>query len=215
MKSQEVVIKPILKIVLESDNQQLDEVMVVAYGTTKKASFTGSASVVKSEDLSAQKESFVKSLQGKVAGIRVGGSTGDPGADQRIQIRGISSISASSQPLYVIDGVAIVNNDVTSGLKSQSVLSSINPDDIENLTVLKDAAAASLYGSRAANGVIIITTKQGKQGKQNYLQYGNRLDQYGSKKSIQPDECSRIKRILLGRHQELCNIQRRHERSRR
>lgn len=162
MKSQEVVIKPILKIVLESDNQQLDEVMVVAYGTTKKASFTGSASVVKSEDLSAQKESFVKSLQGKVAGIRVGGSTGDPGADQRIQIRGISSISASSQPLYVIDGVAIVNNDVTSGLKSQSVLSSINPDDIENLTVLKDAAAASLYGSRAANGVIIITTKQGK-----------------------------------------------------
>ncbi len=165
MKSQEVVIKPILKIVLESDNQQLDEVMVVAYGTTKKASFTGSASVVKSEDLSAQKESFVKSLQGKVAGIRVGGSTGDPGADQRIQIRGISSISASSQPLYVIDGVAIVNNDVTSGLKSQSVLSSINPDDIENLTVLKDAAAASLYGSRAANGVIIITTKQGKQGK--------------------------------------------------
>ena len=147
--------------------------MVVAYGTTKKASFTGSASVVKSEDLSAQKESFVKSLQGKVAGIRVGGSTGDPGADQRIQIRGISSISASSQPLYVIDGVATVNNDVTSGLKSQSVLSSINPDDIENLTVLKDAASAAIYGARGTFGVVLITTKEPTKDKTSITYSGN------------------------------------------
>ena len=166
MQSQEVAIRSTVKVVLKSDAQMIDEVMVVAYGTAKKTSFTGSASVVKSTEVSSQKESLVKSLQGKVAGIRVGGSTGDPGSDQRITIRGISSISASSQPLYVIDGVAIVNNDVSSsGLKSQSILSSINPDDIESLTVLKDAAAASLYGSRAANGVIIITTKSGKQGK--------------------------------------------------
>ena len=165
MSMQDVAIKPNVRILLKSDTEVLDEVMVVAYGTTKKASFTGSASVLKSDKLATQKESFVKSLQGKVAGIRVGGSTGDPGSDQKIQIRGISSISASSQPLYVIDGVAIVNDDTSSGLKSQSILSSINPEDIESLTVLKDAAAASLYGSRAANGVIIVTTKQGKLGK--------------------------------------------------
>ena len=138
---------------------------MVAYGTAKKASFTGSASVMKAGELSAPKQSLVKSLQGKVAGVRIGGSTGDPGSDQSVLIRGISSISASSQPLYVIDGVAIANNNVTSGLKSQSVLASINPDDIESMTILKDAAAASLYGSRAANGVIIITTKKGKEGK--------------------------------------------------
>jgi TonB-linked SusC/RagA family outer membrane protein len=165
MKKSEVAIKPNLRITLVSDAKVIDEVMVVAYGVTKKASFTGSASSIKAEDVSSQKESLVKSLQGKVAGVRIGGSTGDPGSDQKILIRGISSISASSQPLYVIDGVPVVNNDVTSGLKSQSVLSSINPDDIESLTVLKDAAAASLYGSRAANGVIIVTTKKGKEGK--------------------------------------------------
>lgn len=156
MQSQEVKIKPIVKVVLKSDAEQLDEVMVVAYGTAKKSSFTGSASVMKASDISSQKQSLVKSLDGKVAGVRVGGSTGDPGSDQKILIRGIGSISGSTQPLYVIDGVAVVNDDMTSGLKSQSILSSINPDDIESMTILKDAAAASLYGSRAANGVVII-----------------------------------------------------------
>ncbi len=165
MKSQEVPIKQNVSIALKPDAEILEEVIVVAYGTTKKASFTGSASVVKAGEISAQKESLVKSLQGKVAGVRVGGSTGDPGSDQKILIRGISSISASSQPLYVIDGVAIANDDMSSGLKSQSIMSSINPDDIESLTILKDAAAASLYGSRAANGVVIVTTKRGKEGK--------------------------------------------------
>jgi len=166
MKTQEVSVKgkTSITVELESASEALDEVMVVAYGTAKKSSFTGAASVVKADEISTQKESLIKSLQGRVAGVRVGGSTGDPGSDQQILIRGISSISASSQPLYVIDGVAIANDDMTSGLKSQSVMSSINPDDIESLTVLKDAAAASLYGSRAANGVIIITTKQGKEG---------------------------------------------------
>ncbi|NDV59328.1 TonB-dependent receptor [Bacteroides sp. 519] len=167
MQNVEIAIKPNLRIVLKPDSQILDEVMVVAYGTVKKASFTGSASTVGSAEIASQKESLVKSLQGKVAGVRIGGSTGDPGSNQRILIRGISSYSASDQPLYVVDGVAITDDtsNLTSGLKSQSVLSSINPEDIENLTVLKDAAAASLYGSRAANGVIIITTKQGKAGK--------------------------------------------------
>jgi len=167
MATQEIAVKPRVRVVLKSDSEMLDEVMVVAYGTVKKASFTGSATSMGADDVSTQKESLVKSLQGKMAGVQVGGSTGDPGSSQKILIRGISSISASDQPLYVVDGVPITDDReyMTSGLKSQSILSSINPDDIESLTVLKDAAAASLYGSRAANGVIIITTKQGKTGK--------------------------------------------------
>ena len=160
-----VRVAPQVNVTMESDSQALDEVMVVAYGTTRKASFTGSASVMKAADIAAQKTSLVKSLEGKVAGVRVGGSTGDPGADQKILIRGISSFSASTQPLYVIDGVAMTNDGMSIGLKSQSILASINPDDIESMTILKDAAAASLYGSRAANGVVIITTKKGKEGK--------------------------------------------------
>lgn len=165
MQTQEQKIKSVVNVVLKSDAETLDEVMVVAYGTAKKSSFTGSASAMKAGEISSQKTSLVKSLDGKVAGVRVGGSTGDPGSDQKILVRGIGSINGSTQPLYVIDGVPVVNDDMSSGLKSQSILSSINPDDIESLTVLKDAAASSLYGSRAANGVVIITTKKGKEGK--------------------------------------------------
>ena len=159
-----------MRIFLKSDAAALDEVIVVAYGTAKKASFTGSASSMKDTDMSAEKGSLVKSLEGKVAGVRVGSSTGDPGADQNILIRGIGSINGSTQPLYVIDGVPVLANSdgyMSSDIKSQSILSSLNPNDIESMTILKDAAAASLYGSRAANGVIIITTKKGKTGKTN------------------------------------------------
>ena len=159
-----------MRIFLKSDAAALDEVIVVAYGTAKKASFTGSASLMKEKDMSAEKGSLVKSLEGKVAGVRVGSAIGDPGADQNILIRGIGSINGSTQPLYVIDGVSMLANSegyMSSSIKSQSILASINPNDIESMTILKDAAAASLYGSRAANGVIIITTKKGKTGKTN------------------------------------------------
>ena len=165
MNPQTVKASSNMKIALTSDNKTLDEVVVVAYGTTTKASFTGSAAVMKDKDMSAAKSSLIKSLEGKMAGVNIGASTGDPGADQKVLIRGIGSISASTQPLYVIDGVPVSNSDMqSSGLRSQSILSSINPNDIESMTVLKDAAASSLYGSRAANGVIIITTKKGKKG---------------------------------------------------
>jgi TonB-linked SusC/RagA family outer membrane protein len=166
MQTKEAAAKNGMTITLAADETTLDEVMVVAYGTTTKKSFTGSASSLRAGDLSLEKASLVKSLEGKMAGVNVGGSTGDPGADQKIQIRGIGSINGSTQPLYVVDGIPVLSdrNDMTSGLKSQSILSTINPDDIESMTVLKDAAAASLYGSRAANGVIIITTKRGKAG---------------------------------------------------
>ena len=154
-----------INVSLNPSAEGLDDAIVVAYGTTTKASFTGSASVLENKEMSSQRTSLVKSLDGKVAGVRVGAATGDPGADQRIQIRGIGSINGSTQPLFVVDGVPVSSDNMTSGLKSQSILSTLNPDDVESMTVLKDAAAASLYGSRAANGVIIITTKKGVAGK--------------------------------------------------
>ena len=169
-ESQTVTAKNGMRVFLKSDAAALDEIIVVAYGTAKKSSFTGSASQMKDTDMSAQKGSLVKSLEGKVAGVRVGSSIGDPGADQNILIRGIGSINGSTQPLYVIDGVPVLANSdgyMSSSIKSQSILASLNPNDIESMTILKDAAAASLYGSRAANGVIIITTKKGKTGKTN------------------------------------------------
>jgi len=168
MNKKVVKAAPNLKITLDPDNKSLDEVVVVAYGTTTKASFTGSAAVMKDKDMSAAKSSLIKSLEGKMAGVNIGASTGDPGSDQKVLIRGIGSINGSTDPLYVIDGVPVSNSDMENAgghLRSQSILSSINPNDIESMTVLKDAAASSLYGSRAANGVIIITTKKGAEGK--------------------------------------------------
>ena len=167
MVTREVPVQDVMKVVLNTAQTELDEVMVVAYGTAKKSSFTGSAKAVSSEDIVAgSKESLDKALSGKMSGVRVTSNTGDPGAPGDINIRGVGSISASKSPLYVIDGVPVKSDaDMAYYGKQSSLLSSLNPDDIESMTVLKDAAAASLYGSRAANGVIIITTKSGKKGK--------------------------------------------------
>ena len=144
-----------LNVKLASDTQDLDEVVVVAYGTTKKSSFTGSASVVKSDQLEKiSATSFTEALQGMSAGVNVSNNEGNPGGETRIQIRGISSMSGKTTPLYVVDGMPYDGS-----------INSISPSDIESMTVLKDAAASSLYGSRAANGVVVITTKKGKAGK--------------------------------------------------
>lgn len=169
VKEIQVAGKALIDVVLNEDSHLLDDVLVVAYGTTSKSAFTGSATKVEGEAIArASNESLDKALIGKVAGIRISSDNGDPGSAANIQIRGVGSISASTQPLYVIDGVVIdpaTDGDITAGYKSTATLNSINPDDIASLTVLKDAAAASLYGSRAANGVIVITTKKGKAGK--------------------------------------------------
>lgn len=141
--------------VLFDDSLSLDEVVFVAYGTAKKSSFTGSATVVKSEQIEKISGSgFAETLQGMSAGVQVVNNEGTPGSDSRIQIRGIASMSGKTAPLYIVDGMPY-----------DGTLNSINPSDIESMTVLKDAAASSLYGSRAANGVIVITTKKGKTGK--------------------------------------------------
>jgi len=167
MTTQEVPISGTkLNVVMESESIGMDEVMVVAYGTTKKSSFTGSASVVKADKLKdVPVVSFDNALQGNVAGLEMSSANGQPGSAANIRIRGIGSINASQEPLYVIDGVATISGDLSSVAPSSNILANLNPSDIESITVLKDAAAASLYGSRAANGVIVITTKQGKSGK--------------------------------------------------
>lgn len=165
MKTQEITIKDNspLNVVLDLDTKAIDEVMVVAYGTTKKTSFTGSATSVKADDIkNVPVTSFEKALTGLVSGVQVSNTSGQPGSTTSVRIRGRGSYSASSSPLYVIDGIPMTtSSDTYSG----NLLSSLNPGDIKTLTVLKDAAAASLYGSLAANGVILITTKGGEKGK--------------------------------------------------
>ncbi len=161
MKTQEIVVgsESTIDVSMEQDLLGIDEVVVIAYGTTKKQSFTGSASVVRSEKLSRNPTtSVVKALQANAAGVQVINNTGATDSDPIIRIRGIGSITASSDPLWVVDGV--IGAQVP------------NITDIENVTILKDAAASSLYGSRAANGVILVTTKKGQRGKTQFTYTG-------------------------------------------
>lgn len=152
MTTKEVPAGTNLRITLNTSSEMLDEVMVVAYGTAKKSSFTGSAATVKGDDLQKRKVSNIsKALDGMAPGIKVTTGSGQPGADATINIRGINSINASAKPLIVVDGIPF-----------DGQLSSINNDDIESMTVLKDATAGALYGARGANGVVMITTKKGK-----------------------------------------------------
>ena len=155
LKTQELTIKPVLKITMKSDSELLEEVMVVAYGVAKKESFTGSAEVIKSEKLQSRPVANVtKALDGLVSGVQTTSGSGQPGSGVSVVVRGFGSINSSQNPLYVVDGVPYDGNVV-----------SINPNDIESMTVLKDASAGALYGSRGANGVVMITTKKGNSGK--------------------------------------------------
>ena len=148
--------RKVINVDLKETATQIDEVVIaVPYGTAKKSTFTGSASVIdKKLVASSQVSSVSKALQGTVSGLQSFSASGQPGEDATILIRGVGSANASNDPLYVVDGVPY-----------DGALSSISSQDIANITVLKDAAAASLYGSRAANGVIMITTKQGNNSQ--------------------------------------------------
>ena len=171
-RSQEILVngRSVIDIVISPDALNLDEVMVVAYGTSTKGTFTGAASMVKQESIKDMPSlSFENALNGKVAGMQITTLSGQAGSTSSIRVRGIGSMTASNEPLYVIDGVPVVSGSSgqMSGYlyTSNNAMSTLNPSDIESITVLKDAAASSLYGSRAANGVIVITTKRGKLGK--------------------------------------------------
>lgn len=170
--TQEVAVngRATVDVVLAPDAVNLDEVMVVAYGTATKGTFTGAASVVKSDAIKdVPTVSFENALTGKIAGVQISTVSGQAGSTSAIRVRGIGSMNASNEPLYVIDGVPVVSGN-TGGMSSyiytsNNVMSTLNPSDIEAITVLKDAAASALYGSRAANGVVLVTTKRGKVGK--------------------------------------------------
>jgi TonB-linked SusC/RagA family outer membrane protein len=144
----------------------LSEVVVVAYGSVKKTNVTGSVAVVKGTELENKPFSSPdKALQGSVPGLQISSTSGAPGAATDIRIRGIGSIQASASPLWVIDGAIANTTDLTVNTTTANPLSSINPDDIESISVLKDAAATAVYGSQAANGVILVTTRKGRGGK--------------------------------------------------
>lgn len=152
-----------INLALSYSTEELEEVIVIGYGTTTKEDATGSVAVVNSDNFNMGSISTPQELvTGKIAGVRITSGGGDPGAGATIRIRGGSSMSASNDPLIVIDGVP-VDNDGISGMSNP--LLSVNPGDIQSFTVLKDASATAIYGSRASNGVIIITTKKGKVGK--------------------------------------------------
>lgn len=152
METQELEIRPDMKIFMKGDTQMLDEVVVtVAYGTAKKSSLTGAISSVNKEQIEMRPVSSVTSaLEGTTSGVQINSTYGQPGEEPSIRIRGIGTVNGSSDPLYVIDGMPFGGN-----------ISDLNPNDIESISVLKDAASCALYGNRASNGVILITTKRG------------------------------------------------------
>lgn len=171
MEEKRVAIAPNLKVFLKSNAELLDEVVVTGYGVQRKASFTGAAAVVGEETLAKKNDAnFVKVLEGAVPGVRMNNSTSMPGVWGSVYVRGRASLNSGTQPLYVIDGMP-VNSDTDAMSSSDNnmvdPMTSINPADIESITVLKDAAATAIYGSRAANGVIVVTTKKGSEGKFN------------------------------------------------
>lgn len=172
MKPQEIQInqKSKINVQMETELSALDEVVVIGYGSVKKSDLTGSVSGIKGDDIQeSQPKDFLSAMQGRMAGVQISSESGEPGSGMNIKIRGQNSIVGGSNPLFVIDGVQIeVNgNEIASGNSSNSTsnpLSMINPSDIESIEVLKDASATAIFGSRGANGVVLITTKTGKSG---------------------------------------------------
>lgn len=147
---------------LKADDRSLNEVVVVGYGTQRKIETTGAIASVKAADLvQTPVANVAQGLQARVAGVQVNQNTGAPGGNISVRIRGTNSINGNSEPLYVVDGIQISNG---GGINDVSPLSTINPNDIESVEILKDASASAIYGSRAANGVVLITTKRGKTG---------------------------------------------------
>lgn len=149
-------------IVIKQDAELLDEVLVIGYGSVKKSDATGSVTAIKPDDLNrGSRVSVQDALVGKIAGVNVVSSSGAPGSGSQVRIRSGASLSASNDPLFVIDGVPVDNSAIEG---ASNLIGGINPEDIETFTVLKDASATAIYGSRASNGVIVITTKRGTDG---------------------------------------------------
>ncbi|MCU0373664.1 MAG: TonB-dependent receptor plug domain-containing protein [Chitinophagaceae bacterium] len=158
------VSSPSFEVSLNEASDDLTDVVVVGYGTQKKRDVTGSASTIKGSAIAqVPVTSFDAAIQGRAPGVQVSQQGGAPGGVVRIQVRGTSSVSSGTEPLFVIDGIPVFSD--IGGIGIGNPLASLNPNDIESIEVLKDAAAAAIYGSRGSNGVILVTTKTGKRGK--------------------------------------------------
>ena len=170
MITQTVVVSGALhNVALSEDATRIDEVIVVAYGVVRPEAKTGAVASVSGATIAEVPVTSVdKMLAGKMAGVQITAASGQPGAASQIRVRGISSVNASNEPLWVVDGIPVLQGDLSYFTNTNNALSAINPSDIESITVLKDAAAASVYGSRAANGVILVTTKSGKDGRSQF-----------------------------------------------
>lgn len=165
-----------VSITLKSSQSQLEDVVIVGYGTQKRSDLTGAVSTVPKVVLGQPASSLDQLLKGAAAGVQVTQTSGQPGGGVSIRIRGGSSIQGGNEPLYVIDGFPVYNNPTTSGvLRGPSVnpLADLNPSDIESISILKDASATAIYGSRGANGVVIVKTKKGRQGRSNISYQGS------------------------------------------
>jgi iron complex outermembrane receptor protein len=172
---------PNLEITLQDDAALLNEIVVIGYGRAKKNDLTGAVTAIKPDELShGLQTSADDMLSGKVAGLNIVSEGGAPGAGSKIRIRGGSSLSASNDPLYVVDGLQLD----PAGISGMNPLASINPNDIESFTVLKDASATAIYGSRASNGVIIITTKKGRAGQKAKVSYNGNVSISFKKKTL-------------------------------
>ena len=183
-----------MMITLVDDQKSLNEVVVIGYGRAKKNDLTGSVTAIKPDEMSKGITSSASDmLVGKIAGVDVQTGGGQPGSGAQIRIRGGASLSASNDPLYVIDGLAIDNNNLTG---TSNVLAMINPNDIESFTVLKDASATAIYGSRASNGVIIITTKKGRSGQRPTVTYNGDVTVSTIQKKYEVMNASEYKQAL-------------------
>jgi TonB-dependent starch-binding outer membrane protein SusC len=190
----------VIDIIMESDANVLSDVVVVGYSSQSKREVSGSISKVKAEDIeNLPVQSFDRALQGRAAGVQVTSSSGAPGSAVSIRIRGVGSITAGNEPLYVVDGVQIsstsANNVNNNATVSNNPLGFINPNDIESIEIIKDAASAAIYGSAAANGVIIVTTKKGKQGKTkfNFNVYRGSTEQFKRFNSLNSQEYIQVR----------------------
>ncbi|MDR2389411.1 MAG: TonB-dependent receptor plug domain-containing protein, partial [Tannerellaceae bacterium] len=159
MIAQDVAIRPTLNIILQSDTQNLEEIVVVGYGTQRKRDVTSSISQVRGQDIADKASpSFLQQMAGRASGVQIISPSADVSTPPRVIIRGVGTISSSKDPLYVINGIPVTSGDIASS-GYNNALADINPADIESFEILKDGAATAIYGSRAANGVVLITTK--------------------------------------------------------
>ena len=162
-KAKEMKAAKLMKVKMEEDSHMLDEVVAIGYGTMKRSDLTGSVVSVKAEDMGVASAATVdQMLQGRATGLQMTNNSGAAGSGTSVQIRGVNSLSSSNNPVYVIDGSIVVSE---AGQDSYSnPLDGLNPNDIESIEILKDASATAIYGAQAANGVIIVNMKKGKEG---------------------------------------------------